>query len=246
MYFFAEYYWIGIILQIITIIHAIKTGRNNWIYILIFLPFIGSVIYFVMEILPGLKGSNSFFDVTLFSRGENISHLEKQLRISDTFSNRTRLASAYASRKKYDQAIEMYQSALTGMYSEDLETTQQMARVYFLSENYTLCVFHFEKALEISKQKFIRPDDEFWYALALYKSGNFEKAELAFKKHIQFHKTFDSMYYYGELLISQGRQQEARQLFETILDQRDLIPRHLRRFHSKYVSMAKKALSKMN
>lgn len=240
----ANYYWIGIV-QIIAIIHALKTGRNNWIYLLIFLPLVGAIIYFVMEILPGLQHGSSFLDGTLFKSGASISDLEKQLRISDTFSSRSQLANAYASRKQYDKAIAMYESALKDNYVNDLETILQIARIHFLSEQFEQSNMYYARALVLSKQKFIRPDDEFWYALSLYKSGHKTEAEEAFKKHIQFHRTFDAMYYYGELLLSEGRTNEARAQFESIMDQRDLIPSHLRRFHSKYVRMARKALRGM-
>ena len=44
-----------IIVQIALVVHVIKTGRNTmWIWAIVMLPAIGSVAYFIIEILPTL------------------------------------------------------------------------------------------------------------------------------------------------------------------------------------------------
>ena len=48
------YYIVGS-LQIICILHALKTSRRDWLYLVIFLPGIGAIIYIIREILPGLR-----------------------------------------------------------------------------------------------------------------------------------------------------------------------------------------------
>ncbi|MBL7766355.1 MAG: tetratricopeptide repeat protein [Chitinophagaceae bacterium] len=241
-WFWTDYYWIGIILQVVFIIHAIRTGRGNWIWLLIFLPVIGSLIYFVMEVWPSLQHKTGLSDTGLFQSGVSIRELEKQVRLSDTFANRTQLAQGYAGRKDYDKAIEIYTASLTGMYADDLEVILQLARLHYLKEQYEKSIPYFQKALALSQGKFIRPDDECWFARALFLSGRIPEAESAFQNHIRFHKTFDGMYYYGELLQSQGRDEEALIQFQTILDQRDLLPAHQRKAYSKFITLAKSKL----
>ena len=44
---------LSILVQILLVIHIMKTGRNNyWIYLVIFAPLIGSVAYLIIELLP--------------------------------------------------------------------------------------------------------------------------------------------------------------------------------------------------
>ena len=46
------------LIQIALIIHVLKTGASRfWILILIFMPLIGGLAYFVIELLPQLSGS---------------------------------------------------------------------------------------------------------------------------------------------------------------------------------------------
>lgn len=47
---------LSLVVQIALIIHVLKTGREYWwILILLFLPGIGLLIYFFVEVLPSLR-----------------------------------------------------------------------------------------------------------------------------------------------------------------------------------------------
>jgi hypothetical protein len=51
---------LGLVLYAGCIFHAIKTGRiNYWLFILIFLPGLGSIAYLLLEVLPGLRNSRA-------------------------------------------------------------------------------------------------------------------------------------------------------------------------------------------
>ena len=47
-----NFYYISVILQAICVFHCIRKGnQNKWIWIIVFLPFIGCLIYFFTEIV---------------------------------------------------------------------------------------------------------------------------------------------------------------------------------------------------
>ena len=57
---FSLYGILGLVLYAGCIIHAIRTGRiNYWLFILIFIPGLGSILYLLFEVLPGLRHSNA-------------------------------------------------------------------------------------------------------------------------------------------------------------------------------------------
>ena len=44
--------------QIALVVHVLRTGRAiYWIYLIMFLPVIGSIAYFIVELLPDLSGA---------------------------------------------------------------------------------------------------------------------------------------------------------------------------------------------
>ena len=57
-------YWLylalPIILEVLLVIHVIKTGRNTlWIWLIIFLPMAGGIAYFIVELLPEILRSRT-------------------------------------------------------------------------------------------------------------------------------------------------------------------------------------------
>ena len=54
------FFILSILIQVILIIHVIKTGRNTiWIWVLALLSYAGIIAYVAAELLPDLLGSRS-------------------------------------------------------------------------------------------------------------------------------------------------------------------------------------------
>lgn len=97
MYFISNYYYIVIILQAICVIHCLRKGKEQrWIWLIIFLPLIGCLVYIFTEMFSGneIQQVQSGFGNILNPAGK-IKKLESQLKFSDTFKNRVTLADAY-------------------------------------------------------------------------------------------------------------------------------------------------------
>ena len=98
--FFGEYslyYIITIVLQAVCVWHSIKKGtQQKWLWIIIFLPFIGALIYIFSEMFSrgDLQQVQSGV-VTVINPTGHIRKLEERLRFADTFQNRILLADAY-------------------------------------------------------------------------------------------------------------------------------------------------------
>src|SRR5437762_4410577 len=51
---------LSLLLQILCAVHVMKTGRPYyWIFIVMFVPMVGMIAYFIVEILPELTGSRT-------------------------------------------------------------------------------------------------------------------------------------------------------------------------------------------
>lgn len=46
-----------ILIQVTFIVHAVRSGRQSWVLVLLLLPGLGSLAYFVVEILPELAST---------------------------------------------------------------------------------------------------------------------------------------------------------------------------------------------
>lgn len=98
MFFFSTtFYFITIALQAICVLHCVRRGtQQKWIWLIIFLPVIGSLVYIFTEMFSGRDVQKVQSGVgAVFNPSGPIRKLEENLRFSDTFANRTALADAY-------------------------------------------------------------------------------------------------------------------------------------------------------
>ena len=236
-------YYIIAGLQIICIIHALNTNRRDWLYLLIFLPGIGAVIYIIREMLPGWRGTgiNSSNMKTLFPSGR-IKELERNLKIADTDTNKLRLAEEYARQQNFVKAMELTGSCLKGIHANNPGMMLDMGRYAFGAGKYTESLGWLDKALREKQNRFDKPEDELLYAKALHKSGDTGRAEAAYKQVVRVHHSMEGRYHYGMLLKETGRVEEARTQFRTVIDERNLHPAHVRRLNAQWVSASRRAL----
>ena len=126
------------ILQLLLIIHIIKNGKPFlWFWLVVFLPYIGGLVYILMEIVPELLASGSVEKVgravaNAVNPGRSLAELESLVKRQDTIANRTRLADCYVSLERYEEAISLYDSCLTGPYSDDAELLVKKINALFL------------------------------------------------------------------------------------------------------------------
>src|SRR5688572_21516979 len=110
------------------IVHCIKTGGNTiWVYVLVVLitfPFVGSMVYFGAEILPGLLRSRTSqramrgIRTTLDPEG-NLRKYENEMQVTGNVASRQRYADELVKLGRATEALAIYQTCLTGVFVDD-------------------------------------------------------------------------------------------------------------------------------
>jgi len=142
MFSYGGYYYIIIGLQIFCGIHSYRRGTlNRWIFLIAFLPVIGSIIYLYSEVLTNRSSFRSTIKPTInvgavLNPGGNIKKLEEELRFTDTFANKVKLADAYLAARYTDKAIDLYKASLTGAFAENEHVMMQLIVAYFEQGQY--------------------------------------------------------------------------------------------------------------
>jgi len=240
--FWHNSYFLIILVQIFCLAHAAKKGKRDWFYIIIFFPLIGAIGYFVREILPEIN-RGEFNLQNLFLPNYNINEWERKVRIADTVTNRLALADAYAQQKKYEKAISLTESCLTGHHANDPGIILRLARLYFYNGQYADSINSYDKILPRKNFQMNKQEDELMYARALEGKGEPGKAEEEYKKVIQVHHSMEAMYYYGLFLKKLQRNTEAAAQFRKVRDEIHLHPRYVRRMNMQWVRLSKKEMS---
>ena len=236
-------YYLVILLQILCVVHAMKTGKRDWIYIVLFVPLIGTVAYFIREILPEINRGEFFSNLQrVFLPQARIREWEHRVRISDTVANKMGLAGAYAEQQQFEKAISLAEDCLRS-FPKDLGILQQLARFYYFNHQYTDSIATFEKVFAQKNVQLSKQEDELLYARALEANGNLVQAEEVYKKIVRVHHSIEAMYHYGMFLKQQQRNKEALLQFQTIKDEFYLHPKYVRRMNAQWLRLAKKEMA---
>src|SRR6185312_1352125 len=242
-----SYYYIIIGLQIFCGIHSYRRGTlNRWIFLIVFLPLIGSAIYLYSEVLSARK---SFVKPINMNPGRsnaspaNIKKLEDELRFTDTFANKVKLADAYLAAGFTEKAIDLYKASLTGAFFENEHVMGQLIVAYFEEERYYEVLPLAKKLYNLPQ--FARSKEHLLYALALENTGNMEQAEKEFKAMKGRYSYFEPRYQYGLFLMRAERYDDAAQIFTDMLDEEPHLGNIEKRSNRQWFAKAKDELKKI-
>ncbi|HEV2599753.1 tetratricopeptide repeat protein [Sphingopyxis sp.] len=112
-----HFFLISIVLQVLCIVHVFRTGRNTaWIMAIAFLPMVGVLAYFIVEILPGLPRDRRVRE----ARTKIADKMDPERRIreardaaefSDTAGNRIEYGDALMERGRHAEALAQFRAA---------------------------------------------------------------------------------------------------------------------------------------
>jgi hypothetical protein len=221
MFDYSQYYLVIIGLQGFCLFHAYKNNtQQKWYWLIIFLPLIGCLIYLyenfynrrnISTITEGVK--------VLVYNNYALDKLEKEVKYSETLTNKMNLAEAYTERGRHEEAIKLYESCKKGIYNDSPELLQKLLRGYFLNKE-------FGKAIVIGQQlenvKSVGDmADKVGYAWALHYTGNTPKAEEIFKTIDVKFSNFPARIEYSKFLVEIGKSDDAIRILNAISEEHE-------------------------
>jgi hypothetical protein len=216
----------GFALQAVAIVHFIRRRPDTyWIFVILFLGWIGAVVYIVAEVIPDaglLRGS-----FQMFPRRRRIRELERAILDNPSAGNYEELGLLYLddgdfarARGCYDRSISQRTDSVDPFYRRGVAEVEL--------GDFAAAVPDLERAVTAD------PDYDFHRAKGLLahayaQTGQAEKAESLFRQATKISTSSETYYNYAVFLQSQGRVEEARAWAQKILDQRRTMPGYQRR-----------------
>lgn len=243
--FFGEYYYIIIILQVVCAIHCVKKGnQNKWIWLIVFIPLVGCIAYIFTEIFTRNDIQNVQSGVSsIFNPSGKIRSLQEQVNFRDTFDNRMALADAYLEVGQADKAIEIYETSLTGNFSEHEHGCMQLIKAYFEKGRYDDLINIAKKAYKLPQFK--RSRANMLYAIALGSTNQSEAAEREFLSMAGKFSNYENRYYYGKFLLHCGRKDDAKKVYTEIINEQSHLSSSEKRMSGQWITKTKDELKKL-
>lgn len=242
---FGNWYYIPLILQGICLIHSFRNGtQQKWLWIIVFLPVIGSLIYLYQEILSNRRVRIKTPDISaVFDPGVKLKRLENEVKFTDTFANRIKLADAYLDAGYVDKVVEIYTTSLKGAFAENEHVLAQLIVAYDKQKRYTEIIPIARKLYKLPQ--FSRSRIHVLYATALEHTGNIAAAEEEFKTMKGRYAYFENRYEYGLFLIRQDRIEDAATIFSDIIEEQPHLSAVERNSNKIWFTKAKAELKKI-
>jgi hypothetical protein len=234
-------------LLVLCVVHAIRTGNIfPWIYVMVFLPGIGPLIYFFMVIVPSLvrgRGAQRIARGAARAIDPNKDYRAamRDVEMVGSVDAKRALAEQLMQRGQYADAAELYRSALTGQFAADPALLVGIARAQFLSGDGAAAQASLD-ALQQADPKFVSEEAHMIYARALELQGRNDEAAEEYKRLVPYCAGEEARTRYAMLLDRIGRGGEAQALYRQVTKNLDGAPSRYRKAQKPWGDIAAKAL----
>lgn len=230
-----------LLLQVFCLYHAYSNAKEHkWYFVIVFLPVIGSIIYFYVHFVTQ-QNIDVISDTVqdAFSTDPKIEKLKKELIFADTINNRINLADEYLNRGLSKLALEHYDKCLEGPYRDDAAILIKSLEANFLEKN-------FDEAITLGKKLtgdplFKKSKERVSFALSLQHLNEIALADEEFQNmDIQYSNYFQRLAY-SKFLHSIGKEEESRSKLDELITEINQMGRTEKRFNSEIFGAIKQA-----
>lgn len=237
--------------QIICGLHAVRSNRvSPWLFIIVFVPAIGCLLYFVTQMLPEMQHSRAgrqvAKDVTrVIDPQRDLRKRLRDLSVADTVDNKRRLAEECIQLGMFDEAVDLYEKALTGHYATDATLMMGLARARFGQGHYDQAV-HVLDELRTANPEYSSADGHLLYARALAAAGHLDLARAEYAYLVEYFPGEEARARYGMLLDRMGDSVKAREMYQRVVDFVGTAPKHYFRAQREWYDHARRRLREMD
>jgi len=235
------------LVPLVLIIHVIRTGRNTmWIWLIIIGSYLGALAYIAVEILPELLRGRTVRKAKSVLRGavdpaRELRDAQKNLRINDSVDSRRKFADELLSRGRYDEAVDHYRAAMTGIYQHEPLLMLGVAKAQFSKGSFAESRQTLEELLS-HNPGFKSPDYQLLYARALEAEGNTAKALREYEIATRTFLGTEALYRYGSLLKRSGQLERGKEVLQEVLNKAEISSAAFRRDQREWIESAKREL----
>jgi hypothetical protein len=239
-------YIITLLVQLGCAAHVIRTDRSwLWIVPIMILPWVGCAAYFLIAVLPdAVRGSRPMRRIaadaaSITDPGTSYGRKKRDMETIGSAQSKRVFAEECIKRGRYQEAVELYASAMGGAHAEDPALLHGLARAKLLAGDGPGAQAAFETLREVSPADFTA-DARLDYARALALQGKNEEAKKQYESLLPTYAGEEARCRYALLLLESGEPEKAQKLFREIVESMRGAPGYYRRRQREWVNIAKR------
>jgi len=233
--------------QVLCAVHVVRTGRPYWwIFLIVFVPLVGVIVYLGAELLPELLGDQRARQAAsgvakFFDPGRGLREAMHRKEIAPTIQNKAELAEEYLAAGQPACAASLYRETLTGIHSTDPVLMLGLARALFAKGDARETQATLER-LRAANPEYTSAAGHLLYARSLELQDKQDAALYEYAALVTYYPGQEARYRYALLLKKTGRSAEARKLLEEICQAIDHGPRYQYREQREWYDLARREL----
>ena len=238
----------SILIQLALVVHILKTRRDStWVFIVLFFPLIGSLAYFIVELLPQLARTKALRDAKrkvsqTLDPEKDLRAAADNLSLSDTVQNAMALAESCFKAGHFAEAEELFTRSLKGPHAEDPQLLLGLARAQFGGKRYAAAVQTLD-LLKRSNPSFRSSEGHLLYARSQEELGNVDAAMHEYEVLSEYYAGPEPACRLGLIHKARGEAQKASQIFAQVLNKSRVAGRHYNDLHREWIALAKREVA---
>ncbi|HTP78173.1 MAG TPA: tetratricopeptide repeat protein [Rhizomicrobium sp.] len=238
---------IPLALIVICVVHAVRRGNVfPWIYIIVFLPGIGSLIYIAIEIIPELMRGRAAARLksgaaAAIDPNRSFREAHRAAELVGSVDSKRALAEQYMARGAYGDAVEIYRATAVGQFKDDPALLMGLARAQFMNGDPAGAQVSLD-ALQAADPNFVSGEAHLLYARALEGQGKNDEAIAEYRRVVPYFSGEEARARFAMLLDKTGAHDEAREVYREILKLLDGAPARYRSAQREWGDIARRGL----
>jgi len=236
-----------LLLMVFALVHFFKRGSGNyfWLFLIIFLGPVGSIVYIIVEVLPELRsGSAGRASSNWLAKRQRIKHLEGVVLDNPSAGNYEELADLYLQDGNYVRARECFDRA-TSSRTDLPDPFYGRALCSLALNDLARAIPDFEKTASMSR------NHDYGRALGLLaycyaKAERPADSESLFREALQTSTLSETQFRFAEFLAAQGKKEEACDWAQRVANKRATLSGPLRRRDMSWIRKAESLLKQLS
>jgi hypothetical protein len=236
---------LSVIVQVALVVHILKTGRSPlWVMLVVFVPLIGALAYFIVELLPELSRSRTARNMRrglskTVDPNKDFRSATQNLAIADTVQNAISLGNHYLEKSQLAEAKELYQRFLKGVHADDPVLLLGLARAHFGLGEFAEAIGTLDR-LKTANPDFKSPEGHMLYARSQEALGNTAAAIHEYEALSRYYSGPEPVCRLALVLKSTGDTQRATELFQRVVEESRIAGRHYNSLNKEWVALARR------